>query len=112
MAKQMPEIGEDYQYGFHDKDVSIFRSGKGLTDEIVKEISKIKEEPQWMLDFRLKSLEIFYKKPMPQWGGDLSGLDFDAITYYVKPSERSEKSWDEVPEEIKNTFDKLGIPEA
>lgn len=112
MAKQVPEIGEDYQYGFHDKDVSIFRSGKGLTDEIVKEISKIKEEPQWMLDFRLKSLEIFYKKPMPQWGGDLSGLDFDAITYYVKPSERSEKSWDEVPEEIKNTFDKLGIPEA
>ncbi|GEK59492.1 Fe-S cluster assembly protein SufB [Marinococcus halophilus] len=112
MAKQMPEIGEDYQYGFHDKDVSIFRSGKGLTEEIVEEISRIKEEPQWMLDFRLKSLEIFYKKPMPQWGGDLSGLDFDAITYYVKPSERSEKSWDEVPEEIKNTFDKLGIPEA
>lgn len=65
-----------------------------------------------MLEFRLKSLEQFYKMPMPQWGGDLTELDFDDITYYVKPSERSEKSWDEVPEEIKNTFDKLGIPEA
>ncbi|MDA3129664.1 Fe-S cluster assembly protein SufB [Aliibacillus thermotolerans] len=111
MAKQLPEIGE-YQYGFRDKDVSIFRSKKGLTEEIVREISEMKEEPQWMLDFRLKSLEIFYKKPMPQWGGDLTGLHFDDITYYVKPSERSERSWDEVPEEIKNTFDKLGIPEA
>ncbi|SDH61765.1 Iron-regulated ABC transporter membrane component SufB [Alteribacillus persepolensis] len=111
MAKQMPEIGE-YQYGFHDKDVSIFRSERGLTENVVREISNMKEEPEWMLNFRLKSLEQFYKMPMPQWGGDLTGLDFDDITYYVKPSERSEKSWDEVPEEIKNTFDKLGIPEA
>lgn len=107
----MPEIGE-YQYGFHDKDVSIFRSERGLTENVVREISKIKEEPEWMLDFRLKSLRLFYKMSMPQWGGDLTGLHFDDITYYVKPSERSEKSWDEVPEEIKNTFDKLGIPEA
>ncbi|PRO65543.1 Fe-S cluster assembly protein SufB [Alkalicoccus urumqiensis] len=111
MAKKMPEI-EEYQYGFHDKDVSIFRSKKGLTEDIVREISRIKDEPEWMLDFRLKSLEQFYKMPMPQWGGDLSELDFDEITYYVKPSEKSERSWDEVPEEIKNTFDKLGIPEA
>ena len=107
----MPEIG-DYKYGFKDKDVSIFRSKRGLTEEIVTEISKMKQEPQWMLDFRLKSLDLFYKMPMPQWGGDLSELNFDEITYYVKPSEKSEKSWDEVPEEIKNTFDKLGIPEA
>ncbi len=107
----MPEIGE-YQYGFHDKDVSIFRSERGLTENVVREISNMKEEPEWMLNFRLKSLEQFYKMPMPQWGGDLTGLVFDDITYYVKPSERSEKSWDEVPEEIKNTFDKLGIPEA
>ena len=71
----------------------------------------MKEEPQWMLDFRLKSLDKFYE-PMPQWGGDLNDLDFDEITYYVKPSEKSEKSWDEVPDEIKATFDKLGIPEA
>jgi len=111
MAKKMPEIGE-YQYGFHDKDVSIYRSERGLTENVVREISKIKDEPEWMLEFRLKSLEQFYKMPMPQWGGDLTELDFDDITYYVKPSERSEKSWDEVPEEIKNTFDKLGIPEA
>lgn len=111
MAKKMPEIGE-YKYGFHDKDVSIFRSERGLTKEIVEEISRMKEEPQWMLDFRLKSLEHFYNMPMPQWGGDLNSLNFDEITYYVKPSERSERSWDEVPEEIKQTFDKLGIPEA
>jgi len=111
MAKNMPEIGE-YKYGFHDKDVSIFRSERGLTPEIVKEISRMKEEPQWMLDFRLKALEHFYKRPMPQWGGDLSELDFDEIVYYVKPTEQPGRSWDEVPEEIKRTFDKLGIPEA
>ena len=111
MAKKMPEIG-DYKYGFHDKDVSIFRSKRGLTREIVETISNMKEEPQWMLDYRLKSLEIFYSKPMPQWGGDMASLNFDEITYYVKPSEATETSWDEVPEEIKRTFDKLGIPEA
>ena len=111
MAKKMPDIG-DYKYGFHDKDVSVFRSKRGLTDEIVREISKMKNEPEWMLNYRLKALEIFYTKPMPQWGGDLSALNFDEITYYVKPSEATQKSWDEVPEEIKATFDKLGIPEA
>jgi Fe-S cluster assembly protein SufB len=111
MAKKMPDIGE-YKYGFKDKDVSIFRSKRGLTKEIVEEISRMKNEPEWMLNFRLKSLEQFYKMPMPQWGGDLKDLNFDDITYYVKPSEKSEKSWDEVPAEIKATFDKLGIPEA
>ncbi len=107
----MPDIGE-YKYGFRDKDVSIFRSKRGLTKEIVEEISRMKNEPEWMLEFRLKSLEQFYKMPMPQWGGDMKDLNFDDITYYVKPSEKSEKSWDEVPAEIKATFDKLGIPEA
>ena len=111
MVKNAPEIG-DYKYGFHDEDVSVFRSDRGLTEEIVREISNMKGEPQWMLDFRLKSLKHFYKMPMPMWGGDLSELNFDEITYYVKPSERTERSWDEVPEEIKRTFDKLGIPEA
>ncbi|STO07615.1 MULTISPECIES: Fe-S cluster assembly protein SufB [Exiguobacterium] len=111
MAKNMPDIG-DYKYGFHDRDISIFRSGRGLTNEIVETISNMKEEPAWMLEFRLKSLEQFRKMPMPTWGGDLSALDFDEITYYVKPSEKTEHSWDEVPEEIKRTFDKLGIPEA
>jgi len=85
MAKKMPEIG-DYKYGFRDKDISIFRTQRGLTREVVEEISRMKEEPQWMLEFRLKSLEQFYAKPMPQWGGDLSALDFDEITYYVKPT--------------------------
>lgn len=111
MAKKMPDIG-DYKYGFADKDVSIFRSERGLTKEIVEEISGMKNEPEWMLNYRLKSLEMFYKMPMPQWGGDLNSLKFDEITYYVKPSEGAERSWDEVPEEIKRTFDKLGIPEA
>ncbi|MYL33725.1 Fe-S cluster assembly protein SufB [Pontibacillus yanchengensis] len=111
MAKKEPEVGE-YQYGFHDKDVSIFRTQRGLTEDIVREISNQKDEPEWMLDFRLKALKQFYKMPMPQWGGDLNELDFDEITYYVKPSENTERSWDEVPEEIKQTFDKLGIPEA
>ncbi|GLO67043.1 MULTISPECIES: Fe-S cluster assembly protein SufB [Oceanobacillus] len=111
MAKNMPEIDE-YKYGFHDKDVSIFRTEKGLTPRVVEEISKMKEEPEWMLEYRLKALEHFYNRPMPQWGGDLSGLDFDEIVYYVKPSEKQGRTWDEVPDEIKQTFDKLGIPEA
>ncbi|SDX06024.1 Iron-regulated ABC transporter membrane component SufB [Marininema mesophilum] len=120
MAKQMPEMS-DYQYGFHDKDVSVYRSKRGLTRQIVEEISRMKEEPQWMLDFRLKSLEQFYKMPMPssensKWfsilPGKLDELNFDDITYYVKPSERQGRSWDEVPDEIKQTFEKLGIPEA
>lgn len=111
MAKKMPEIG-DYKYGFHDKDVSVFRSKRGLTEDIVREISNIKDEPEWMLKSRLKALKLFYSMPMPQWGGDLGSLNFDEITYYVKPSEASQTSWDEVPEEIKRTFDKLGIPEA
>ncbi|EAE0846612.1 Fe-S cluster assembly protein SufB [Listeria monocytogenes] len=108
---EIPEIGE-YQYGFHDKDTSVFRTERGLTEKVVREISNIKEEPEWMLEFRLKSLEQFYKMPMPTWGGDLSELKFEDITYYVKPSEQTVRSWDEVPEEIKHTFDKLGIPEA
>lgn len=111
MSKKAPELSE-YQYGFHDEDVSIFRAKKGLTREIVEEISRIKGEEQWMRDFRLKSLEIFQSFPMPEWGGDLTELNFDSITYYVKPSEKTQKDWNEVPEEIKNTFDKLGIPEA
>lgn len=107
----MPEI-EEYKYGFHDKDVSVFRTERGLTRKVVEEISKMKEEPQWMLDYRLKALEHFYERPMPQWGGDLTELDFDEIVYYVKPSEKQGRTWDEVPAEIKETFDKLGIPEA
>ena len=111
MVKNMPDVG-DYKYGFHDKDVSVFRTERGLTKAVVEEISSMKDEPKWMLEERLKALEIFYDKPMPQWGGDLSELDFDEIIYYVKPSEKQGRSWDEVPEEIKETFDRLGIPAA
>ncbi len=111
MSQQFPEF-EEYQYGFVDPDVSVVRFQKGLTKKTVEEISTMKNEPGWMTDFRLRSLEIFHQKPMPNWGGDLSELDFDDITYYVKPSENKGKTWEEVPEEIKNTFDRLGIPEA
>ncbi len=87
-------------------------SKKGLTRETIVEISKMKDEPQWMLDFRLRSFEIFLKKPMPTWGGDLSKIDFQNIYYYAKASEKTEKNWDDVPDNVKKTFDKLGIPEA
>ncbi|MBI2596127.1 Fe-S cluster assembly protein SufB [Candidatus Daviesbacteria bacterium] len=103
---------QDYQFGFHDKEDYIFKSGRGLSPEIVTAISGYKKEPKWMKKFRLRSLEIFNKKPMPSWGADLSGIDFDNIFYYVKPSEKAEGNWEEVPDYIKKTFDKLGIPEA
>src|SRR5690606_34267841 len=111
MAKQMPEM-EEYKYGFRDEHKAIFQSGKGLTPEIVRTISEMKGEPDWMLEFRLKSLEQFNKMPMPRWGGNMDDLDFDDIQYYVRPSEKQGKTWEEVPAEIKETFDKLGIPEA
>lgn len=109
--KFLDELTE-YQYGFNDPDVSIFKTPKGLSEEVVRQISAMKEEPQWMLDFRLKALKHFMQRPMPTWGADLSGLDLDNITYYVKPAELSSKNWDDVPDSIKNTFDRLGIPEA
>ncbi|WP_256756677.1 Fe-S cluster assembly protein SufB [Cohnella sp. WQ 127256] len=111
MAKQMPDM-EEYKYGFRDEHKAIFQSGKGLTEEIVRTISEMKGEPEFMLKFRLKALEQFRKMEMPQWGGNMDDLDFEEIQYYVKPSERQGKTWEEVPEEIKATFDKLGIPEA
>ena len=108
------EINTDYKYGFSDKEDYIFKSGRGLTDEIVAYISKTKNEPQWMLDFRLRSLAIFRKKPMPKFGNVdlLNDIDFQNIFYYIKPSEKQGTDWNEVPEGIKNTFDRLGIPEA
>jgi Fe-S cluster assembly protein SufB len=111
MAKQMPDL-EEYKYGFRDEHKAIFQSGKGLTEEIVRTISSMKGEPEFMLKFRLKALEQFRKMEMPKWGGNMDDLDFEEIQYYVKPSEGQGKTWEEVPEEIKATFDKLGIPEA
>jgi Fe-S cluster assembly protein SufB len=110
-TKILEGIG-DYQFGFKDPDTSVFKTKKGLDRDIVEQISRIKEEPTWMLEFRLKALEHYQKRPMPTWGGDLSGLKLDDIYYYVRPAEAESKSWDDVPEGIKNTFDKLGIPEA
>ena len=110
-AKLLEGIGE-YQYGFKDPENYVFKSSKGLNREIVEQISAMKGEPQWMLEFRLKALEHFQQRPMPTWGGDLSKLNLDEIYYYVKPTDKESQSWDDVPEAIKGTFDKLGIPEA
>jgi Fe-S cluster assembly protein SufB len=110
-AKLLEGIGE-YQYGFSDPETYVFKSRKGLDRDVVLQISEMKGEPQWMLDFRLKALEHFKQRPTPTWGGDLSKLNLDEIYYYVKPSEKEGESWDDVPEAIKNTFDRLGIPEA
>ncbi|MGI8847196.1 MAG: Fe-S cluster assembly protein SufB [Candidatus Dormibacteria bacterium] len=112
MAIKARELTKDYQYGFHDEDVSVFRTAKGLSPEVVAAISLHKNEPEWMLAFRLKALEHFYKRPMPAWGADLSGIDFNNIYYYVKPAEEMSRSWDDVPDSIKKTFDRLGVPEA
>ncbi len=111
VAKPQVDIGE-YQYGFRDEEDYVFKSGRGLTRATVEEISTMKDEPDWMRDFRLMALEHFQKRPMPNWGADLSGIDFDDIFYYIRPAEKQGKTWEEVPEYIKNTFEKLGIPEA
>ncbi len=100
------------KYDFRDEVEYVYTAPKGLTKKIVEEISHLKEEPEWMREFRLKALDIFLKKPMPKWGADLSGVNFDEISYYVKPTDRKGTSWDDVPDYIKKTFEKLGIPEA
>ena len=113
MATQAQSLEKDYsKYAFHDPEQYVFKSKRGLSEDIVREISKIKGEPQWMLDFRLRSLKHFMKRPMPAWGTDLSTIDFNNIFYYLKPTDRQGDTWEDVPEYIKNTFDKLGIPEA
>src|SRR5918999_214173 len=116
IAEQQALVGinADYKekYGFFDPENYLFKAPKGLSRKLVEEISEYKSEPQWMREFRLKALEHFQNRPTPQWGGDLNQIDFDDIHYFVRASEKSERSWDEVPEDIKNTFDKLGIPEA
>jgi len=109
------DIGVDlsrYQLGWSDEEDYVFKPKKGLNEEIIREISWMKGEPKWMLDFRLKSLRRFRARPMPSWGGDISGLDFDDIYYYIKPTEGQVKDWDMVPDSIKETYEKLGIPEA
>lgn len=112
MSENKIPVNEEYKYGFHDEDVSIYNTGKGLNRDTILAISKIKNEPEWMLEYRLKAFEQFEKMPIQTWGPDVTDLDFDDYTYYIKPSDKTEKSWDDVPETIKETFDRLGIPEA
>lgn len=108
----MPRFKLKYQYGFYDRIKPIYKTYQGLNEAVVRTISKKKQEPQWMLDYRLKALKIFREKALPKWGADLSGIEFDKLTYYSNPLKKKEKKWADVPIEIKDTFDKLGIPEA
>ena len=101
-----------YGYGWHDSDAAGASARRGLNEDVVRDISAKKNEPEWMLKRRLKALEIFDKKPLPTWGADLSDIDFDNIKYFVRSTEKQAQTWDDLPEDIKNTYDKLGIPEA
>lgn len=101
-----------YNYGWHDPDAAGASAKRGLDRDVVMDISALKEEPEWMLKARLKALDIFQKKPLPTWGADLSGIDFDRIKYFVRSTEKQATSWEDLPEDIRNTYDKLGIPEA
>jgi Fe-S cluster assembly protein SufB len=101
-----------YEYGWADSDVAGAGARRGLSDEVVRDISAKKNEPEWMLKMRLKGHRLFGKKPMPTWGADLSQIDFDNIKYFVRSTEKQAASWDELPDDIKNTYDRLGIPEA
>ena len=108
---QLKEIN-NYKEGFSMPDVSTYKAGMGLNEDVIRNLSKMKSEPEWMLKFRLKAYEIFLSKPMPNWGADLSGINFDEIHYYVKPSDKQGKTWDEIPDSVKTTFERLGVPQA
>jgi len=104
----------DYQYGFHDSENATIRFDKGLSEQVVRDISELKNEPEWMTEIRVKAYNRFMDMPMPKWGNCdmLDQIDFDSITYFLRSSKGTENDWDDVPDEIKNTFDRLGIPEA
>tara|TARA_B000000460_G_scaffold125345_1_gene88272 strand:- start:744 stop:2168 length:1425 start_codon:yes stop_codon:yes gene_type:complete len=108
------DINDEYKYGFSDPEKAVFKAAKGINHDIVDQISQMKSEPEWMREFRHDAYDVFESKPMPNWGntGLLNDIDFDNIYYYLKPVEKQGSTWDEVPEDIKNTFDRLGIPEA
>src|SRR5438046_9503796 len=107
-------IGNDYEikYGFHADENYFFKSGRGLSHELVDAISSHKDEPDWMRKFRHKSLDYFNARPLPNWGGNVADIDFENIFYYIRPTEKQASSWEDLPSEIKDTWDKLGIPEA
>ena len=108
---QLADLGS-YEYGWHDTDAAGAIAKRGLSEDVVREISALKNEPEWMLEMRLKGLRLFEKKPMPTWGADLSTINFDSIKYFVRSTEKQATSWEELPADIKNTYDRLGIPEA
>jgi len=110
-AATIEDIGR-YDFGWHDPDSAGTNARRGLSEEVVRDISAKKNEPQWMLDMRLKGLRLFERKPMPTWGSNLSGIDFDNIKYFVRSTEKQAASWEDLPDDIKNTYDRLGIPEA
>ena len=111
MAEDKEFLNQEYQYGFKDKDTSILNTGKGLSEDIVREISALKGEPEWMLEFRLKAFHIFERMPMPSFGPKLD-MDFDSYTYFTRMANQEGNRWEDVPETVKQTFQKLGIPEA
>ncbi len=110
--EQLAGVKEEYRYGFYDEIQPVFKAERGLSHRVIDQISDQKKEPEWMRQFRHEALDIFLSKPLPTWGADLSGINFDEIYYYLRPTETQGRSWDEVPESIKNTFERLGIPEA
>src|SRR5262245_21159766 len=110
-AEQLARLGR-YEYGWADADTAGASARRGLNEDVVRDISARKNEPEWMLDLRLKGLRLFGRKPMPGWGADLSDIDFDNIKYFVRSTEKQATSWDDLPADIKNTYDRLGIPEA
>ncbi|MEE9593573.1 MAG: Fe-S cluster assembly protein SufB [Thermoplasmata archaeon] len=112
MALDPEMVNREYKYGFRDDIEYVYRTPKGLSEDIVREISGLKNEPAWMLRMRLRGYKHFLERVMPDWGGDLDDIDFDDISYYLKPSEKEGRTWEEVPEKIRQTFDRLGIPEA
>ncbi len=112
MALKQETVSREYKYGFRDDIQYVYETKKGLSEDIVREISGLKDEPEWMLKMRLRGYDHFLERPMPDWGGDLDDIDFGDIRYYLKPSEKEGKTWDEVPDKIRKTFERLGIPEA
>ena len=105
-------ISDKYEFGWHDSDAAGQAAKRGLDEDVVRYISEMKDEPEWMLKLRLKALKIFQRKPIPNWGPDLNFLDFDEFKYFVRAADKVAQSWDDLPEDIKQTYDRLGIPEA
>ena len=111
-TQQKDDLNFDYKYGFSMPEKSFYKAKKGLREDVVRMISKIKKEPDWMLEFRLKAYNIFLEKNMPRFGPTLSKIDFDNIYYYLKPTENQANAWEDLPAEIKETYDRIGVPEA